>query len=146
MSFVQISNVYTADPANVWVPKSAFITSDAFAVVLIVQVGSSLVQGGMRSDTVFQIVNPQLDPLGGAWWYWDGSWTSQTIDRPSIDKTWSNVPFSFTHFARWWSWSSWANAVMYTQPKVGVFSVRGHIDVRSSNLFARSGEFSFKVS
>jgi hypothetical protein len=142
MPFVQIPQVYAADPGDLWTPKNSFAPSDAFAIVLIVQISSDVLQSGLRYDTVWQIANPRLDPLGDAWWYWDGG---AVLDRPTIDRAVSNLPFSFTHFARWCSWSSWAYALYQTQPKLGVFFVRGTVNVLSSSLFARSGEFWFKV-
>jgi hypothetical protein len=145
MSFINISAVYTADPGNVWVPKSAFMTGDPFAIVLNIQADSSLVSEGLLFDAVFQIVNPQQDPYGRAWWTYTGS---DILSMPSVDVDWDAISFQWgTNFAIWWSWPQYANAVSQIGGYSirGVFYVQGSVSVEGSDLFANSGQFWFKT-
>jgi hypothetical protein len=147
MPFIQIPQVYTADPANVWSPKASFVSSDPFAIVLIVQISSDILQAGLRSDTIFQMVNPRMDPFRGSWYHYDPN--IGVIEHETRDFHWNNVQFSFTYFARSVSWPAYANAVAAisgAEKLKGVFLVRGTIDIIASNLFARSGEFWYKVA
>ncbi len=65
MSFINITNVYTADPGDIWTAKNAFMLNDPFAIVLNIQADSSLVSEGLLFDGVFQILGPQQDPANG---------------------------------------------------------------------------------
>jgi hypothetical protein len=56
MAFVNISDVYTADPGDVWTPKNSFLLHDPFAIVLRIQADSSLVSKKVLFDAVVQIV------------------------------------------------------------------------------------------
>ena len=145
MSFINIGAVHTADPGDVWTPKSAFMTADPFAIVLNVQADSSLVSEGLLFDAVFQIVNPQQDPYGAAWWtYSDGA----IFSMPSVDVIWNAISFQWgTNFAIWVSWSQYADAVSQIGgfSIQGVFYVRGSVSVEGSDLFASSGQFWFKT-
>jgi hypothetical protein len=146
MPFIQISDVYTADPGDVWTRKPTFFPSDPFAIVLIVQMSSDIMQAGLRSNTVFQMVNPRMDPYRGSWWHYDSS--VGVIEHETRDAHWKNVPFSFTYFARSWSYSQYLDAVAQingSEKLEGIFFVRGTIDVIGSDLFAHSGEFWYKV-
>jgi hypothetical protein len=146
MPFIQITDVHTADPSNVWTPKPAFLSSEPFAIVLIVQISSDIIQAGLRSNTVFQMVNPRMDPFRGSWWHYDSS--VGVIEHETRDYHWNDVAFSYTYFARSLSYSRYSDAVAQingTEKLNGVFFVRGTIDVRGSNLLAASGVFWYKV-
>lgn len=145
MSFINISAVYTADPGNVWTPKSAFMIGDPFAIVLNIQADSSLVSEGLLFDAVFQIVNPQQDPYGGAWWT---NSNGDILSMPSVDVVWNAISFQWgTNFAIWWHWPQYANAVSQIGgfSIQGVFYVQGSVSVEGSDLFANSGQFWFKT-
>lgn len=144
MSFVNVTSVYTADPGNVWAPKSAFMTNDPFAIVLLVQADGSLVSGGFLYDAVFQIVNPQQDPYGAAWWTNSGS---GILSMPTVDVDWNGIPFQWTNFGVWWSWGQYSDAVSQIGgfSIQGLFYVQGSVSVETSDLFSNSGQFWFKV-
>jgi hypothetical protein len=144
MSFVNISAVYTADPGDIWTPKSAFMTTDPFAIVLNVQADSSLISGGLLYDATFQVVNPRQDPTTDSWWT---LLSGNIVSMPTADTVWSGVGFQWTNFAVWWWWSQYAGAVsqVYGPTIQGVYYVQGTISVEGSNLFANSGQFWFKT-
>jgi hypothetical protein len=145
MSFINISAAYSADPGNIWTPKSSFMTNDPFAVVLNVQVDSSVVSEGLLFDALFQIVNPQEDPYAGAWWTFDGS---NVLAMDSVDTPWDGVSFQWgTNFAIWHWWSSYSFAVSQIGgPSItGVYYVQGSVNVEGSDLFAASTPFWFKT-
>lgn len=145
MSFINISAAYTADPGNIWTPKSSFMVGDPFAIVLNVQVDNSVIAEGLLFDALFQIVNPQEDPYVGAWWTYTGS---DVLPMNSVDSPWNGVNFQWgTNFAIWWSWSHYSDAVSQIGgPSItGVYFVQGSISVEGSDLFAASGPFWFKT-
>ena len=145
MAFVNVSAVRTADPANVWVAKDSFRSSDPFAIVLDVQVDSSVVSSGLLYDAVWQIVNPRQDPYSHAWWTLLGS---EVEGIPTVDADWNSVPFQWTNFAVWMSWSRYSDAVSHVHGPdkfAGVFFVQGTINVQGSSLFGHSNQFWFKV-
>lgn len=145
MSFINIGAAYTADPGNVWTPKSSFMVDDPFAIVLRVEADSSLVNEGLLFDAVFQIVNPQQDPYVGAWWTFDGS---DVLSMNSVDVHWDGVNFQWgTDFAIWWSWSHYSDAVSQVGgPTIrGLYYVQGSVNVEGSDVFAVSAPFSFKA-
>jgi hypothetical protein len=145
MSFINISAAYTADPGNIWTPKSSFMVGDPFAIVLNVQVDSSVVNEGLLFDALFQIVNPQQDPYGGAWWTFTGS---DVLSMDSVDVPWNGVSFQWgTNFAIWESWSHYSDAVSQIGgPSItGVYNVQGSVNVEGSDLFAASSPFWFKT-
>jgi len=144
MAFLNVTSAYTADPGNVWAPKSAFQTTDPFAIVLLVQADSSLVSGGFLYDAVFQIVNPQQDPYGAAWWSNSGS---GILSMPTVDSDINAFAFQWTNFGVWVSWPQYANAVSQIGGLSiqGLFYVQGSVSVEASDLFSNSGQFWFKV-
>ncbi len=144
MSFINISAAYSADPGNVWTPKTSFMVADPFAIVLNVQVDSSVVNAGLLFDALFQIVNPQQDPYAGAWWSYDGS---NVLAMDSVDTAWNGVGFQWTNFAVWHWWNHYSDAVSQIGgPSItGVYFVQGSISVEGSDLFAASGPSWFKT-
>lgn len=145
MSFINISAAYTADPGNVWAPKSSFMLSDPFNIVLNVQADSSVITEGLLFDAIFQIVNPQQDPYVGAWWTYTGS---NVLAMNSVDFSWNGVNFQWgTNFAIWFSWAHYSDAVSQIGgPSItGVYYVQGSISVEGSDLFAASSPFWFKT-
>jgi hypothetical protein len=146
MSFINISAIRTADPGNVWVAKNSFMSGDSFAMVIDVQVDSSIVQAGLLFDIVWQIVNPRQDPNNHAWW---ALIAGNVFHIPTIDVDWNGVQFQWgTNFAVWHWWTRYADAVSQVRgPDAlsGVFYVQGTVSIQGSNLFARSGQFWFKV-
>jgi hypothetical protein len=145
MAFVNISAVRTADPGNVWAAKSSFMSSDPFAIVLDVQVDSSVLSAGLLYDAVWQIVNPRQDPYSHAWWTPIGS---TPVSMPTVDADWNSVPFQWTNFGVWYWWSHYSDAVSQIagpDKLAGVFYVQGTVNVQGSSLFARSNQFWFKV-
>jgi hypothetical protein len=145
MSFINISAAYTADPGNIWTPKPSFMVSDPFAIVLNVQVDSSVVNEGLLFDALFQIVNPQEDPYAGAWWTYTGS---DVLSMNSVDFAWNSGSFQWgTNFAIWFFWNHYSDAVSQIGgfSIKGVFNVQGNISVEGSDLFAASGPFWFKT-
>lgn len=145
MSFVNISNVRTADPSNMWAPKASFFSRDPFAIVMDVQADSSLIQAGLLFDAVFQIVNPRQDPHNHAWYTISGL---SDVSMPTIDRDWKGVAFQWTNFIIWYQWAQYSDAVSQIRGPDqinGIFYVQGTISVQGSDLFARSGEFTFKV-
>jgi len=146
MSFVNISAIRTADPASVQTPKTSFLPSDPFAIVMDIQVDSSVIQSGLRFDAVFQIVNPRQDPLNHAWFHITSG--STTLAMPTIDFDWTGVSFQWgTNFWIWFAWTHYSDAVHVSGPDRlnGIFFVQGTVSVEGSDLFARSGQFWFKV-
>ncbi|SRR6266699_3097712 len=145
MSFINITNVYTADPGDIWTAKNAFMLNDPFAIVLNIQADSSLVSEGLLFDGVFQILGPQQDPANGFPWFTllDGEF----VMSPSRDALWNDISFQWgTDFAIWWSWSQYYDAISHiVNAKLGVFFVQGTVNVQGSNLFANSERFWFKV-
>jgi len=145
MSFINISAAYTADPGDVWTPKSSFMINDPFAIVMAVQADSSVVNEGLLFDAVFQIVNPQQDPYSDAWWTDTGS---DILPMNSVDAHWNGVGFQWgTNFVIFWEWSHYSDAVnQIGGPSiVGVYYVQGTISVEGSDLFAASSPFWFKT-
>ena len=145
MAFVNVSAARTADPGNVWVAKNSFMSGDPFAIVLDVQVDSSLVSAGLLYDVVWQIVNPRQDPYNHAWWT---PIAGNIVDIPTVDRDWTSVAFQWTNFAVWVSWAQYADAVSQVRgpdKSAGIFYVQGTINVQGSSLFGRSGQFWFKV-
>ena len=143
MAFLNITGVYTADPADVWTPKSSFVTSDPFAIVVTAQCDSSLVAEGLSYDGVVQIVNPRQDPYTDNWWTFDGD---NVFSMPTVDNT-GTLAFQWTNFGFWWTWDRYSDAVSQINgPTIqGVYYVQGTMSVEGSNLFAASGQFWFKV-
>jgi hypothetical protein len=144
MSFINITRVYTADPGNVWTPKKTFLLNDPFAIVLNIQADGSLIDERHRFDAVFQIVGPQQDAFGFAWWTLVGG---EVTMSPTRDSHWKNVGFDWgTNFAIWWFWPQYLNAIQHVgNAKLGVFYVQGTVSVQQSDLFAASDRFWFKV-
>lgn len=145
MAFVNVSAARTADPGNVWVPKNSFMSGDPFAIVLDVQVDSSLVSSGLLYDVVWQLVNPRQDPFNHAWWT---VIAGNIVGVPTLDFDWTGVAFQWTNFAVWLSWSRYSDAVSQVHgpdKSSGVFYVQGTINVEGSSLFGNSGQFWFKV-
>jgi len=145
MSFINVTATYTADPGDVWTPKSSFMVNDPFAIVMSVQADSDLVNEGLLFDAVFQIVNPQQDPYVGAWWTFDGS---DVLSMNSVDVHWDGVSFQWgTNFAIWWQWSHYSDAVSQIGgPTIrGLYHVRGSVNVEGSDVFGVSGPFWFKT-
>jgi hypothetical protein len=144
MSLININRVYTADPGDIWTPKSAFMLSDPFAIVLNIQADGSLVREGLLFDAVFQILGPQQDAHGYPWWT---IVNGDVVTSPSRDALWNGISFQWgTSFAIWWSWSQYLDAVIHIgNAKLGVFYAQGTVSVQGSNLFANSGQFWFKV-
>jgi hypothetical protein len=144
MAFVNISDVYTADPGDVWTPKNSFLLHDPFAIVLRVQADSSLVSKKVLFDAVVQIVGPQQDLTQFPWWIIDSNGDVQP--SPTRDSTWTNRSFQFTDFAFSVFWNSYFDAIAHVgNAKQGVFFVQGTVNVQGSELFAASGRFWFKV-
>lgn len=154
--FVRISDIYTANPTEIWRPKSSFGFFEPFAIVLVVSVSGDLIESGSRSNTVFQLVNPRLDPAGSNWYYSGvGGDPLGTIQCNSRDHFWDNVTFpSATYFFRYMAFSRYADAVAAPPGlrlhharygRTGVFFVRGTIDVIDSDHFAHSGEYWYKT-
>jgi hypothetical protein len=145
MAFVNVSAVRTADPANIWVAKDSFMSSDPFAIVLDVQVDSSVVSAGLLYDFVWQIVNPRQDPSSHAWWTLIGN---NIVSMPTVDTDWTGAAIQWTNFAAWCWWSRYSEAVNEVRGPdklAGVFYVQGTINVQGSSLFGRSNQFWFKV-
>ena len=147
MSFINISSVYTADPADTWTPKNAFMLHDPFAIVLTIQADSSLISEGLLFDAVFQILGPQHDVYGYPWFTFVNGDIPNAEICPSRDVHWNDISFQWgTNFAIWHWWSQYYDAISdIVNAKQGVFFVRGTVNVQGSNLFANSGQFWFKV-
>ena len=144
MAFVNISDVYTADPNDVWTPKDSFLLHDRFSIVLRIQADSSLVTKKMLFEAVVQIVGPQQDLTGFPWWIIDSNGHVQP--SPTRDSTWTNQSFQFTDFAFSVFWNSYLDAIAHVgNAKQGVFYVQGTVNVQGSALFAASDRFWFKV-
>ena len=145
MAWANISAVRTADPANAGVAKDSFMSTDPFAIVLDIQVDSSVVAAGLLYDVVWQIVNPRQDPSSHAWWTYSG----QVMSSPTVDIDWKGVAFNWGPvFWVFCSWNQYADAVRHIQgpdARQGVFYVQGTMSIQGSSLFARSGQFWFKV-
>ncbi|MBV8207187.1 MAG: hypothetical protein JO041_10365 [Acidobacteria bacterium] len=144
MSLLNLS-AYTADPGDIWTPKTSFMVSDPFAIVLNVQADSSVVNEGLLFDALFQIVNPQEDPYEGAWWTVPSGGNVMTMN--SVDFPWNGADFQLgTNFALGLTWSHYSDAVSQINgPSItGVYYVQGSINVEDSDLFATSGPFWFK--
>jgi hypothetical protein len=78
MPFVNISQVYAADPGAIWTPKRSFVSTDPFAIVIRAQVSQDVIDAGLRFDAYFQADNPRRDPWQGNWWAWlDGGRPSE---------------------------------------------------------------------
>ncbi len=146
MSFINISAVRTADPGNVWVPKSAFRPSDPFAVVLEVQVDNSVIEEGLVFDAIFEIVNPRQDPYTTSW-YSDMDGTGLLM--PSVVWEWDSVAFQWgTNFAVWWWFNHYSDAVSQIlggEQLQGIFYAQGTVSIEGSDLFAVSDKFWYKV-
>jgi hypothetical protein len=145
VAFVNVSAARTADPGNVWVAKNSFLSSEPFAIVLDVQVDSSIVAAGLLYDVVWQIVNPRQDPNNHAWWTLVGN---EIVGTPTVDADWNGVAFQWTNFAVWDTWSHYSDAVRQVQGPdkfAGIFYVQGTINVQGSSLFGHSNQFWFKV-
>ena len=146
MPFVNIRQVYAADPDAIWTSKRSFVSTDPFAIVIRAQVSQDVIDAGLRFDAYFQADNPRRDPYVGSWFTFDGDRTYGGITR---DHRWLDVPFdSGTDFALIVSWRQYLDFVSHIRgpDRVnGVFVVRGTINVRGSNLFAHSGDFTYKV-
>jgi hypothetical protein len=145
--FVTIPAVYTADPADFWTPKTSFVSSDPFAIVLQVQISSDILQAGLSFDAVFQMANPRQDPYRGSWFTILSS--GDVLDMTTRDFHWNNQQFQWgTFFEVHVSWGQYADAVTEisgAEKLKGLFFVRGTIDIVGSSLFARSGESFYKV-
>lgn len=144
MAFINISSIYTADPNNVWTPKNAFMLNDPYAIVLSIQVDSSVISEGLLFDAMFQIVGPEQDLTEYAWWIIvDGD----VMFSPSRDILWNNISFQWgTDFVIWWQWNKYYDAVaQVANAKHGVFYVQGTVNVQGSDLFAASDHYWFKV-
>jgi hypothetical protein len=145
VAFANISAVRTADPGNAGVAKDSFMSSDPFAIVLDIQVDSSVVTSGLLADVVWQIVNPRQDPNSHAWWTYDGG----VISCPTVDVDWKGMAFNWGPvFWVFCSWSHYADAVSHIQgpdAREGVFYVQGTISIQGSSLFAKSDKFWFKI-
>ena len=146
MPYVQIPTVYAADPGDIWTPKSYFVSSEAFAIVMRVQASSDLVKAGLSYEAVFQMVTPRLDIHNDARW-----WTvaeDQAFVMPTKDIYWDSEPFTSDNFAIAVSWNKYEDAVAEIrgpERTKGLFYVRGTIDVVGTNLFAHSDESWYKV-
>ena len=147
MPFVNISQVYAADPGDVWTPKRSFVSTDPFAIVIRVQVSQDVIDAGLSYDAYFQADNPRRDPDVGNWWIILPG--NESVGGITRDYRWLNVPFQWTDFESDVSWAQYSDFVshIWGPDRVnGVFVVRGTINVRGSNLFAHSGDSTYKVA
>jgi hypothetical protein len=147
MPFVNISQVYAADPGAVWTPKRSFVSTDPFAIVIRAQVSQDVIDAGLRFDAYFQADNPRRDPDVGNWWsILPGNESVGGITR---DYRWLDVPFQwgtdFEIHVSWGQYRDFVNHIWGPDRVNGVFLVRGTINVRGSNLFAHSGDSTYKV-
>jgi hypothetical protein len=145
MAFIQ-NSVWTADPGDIWIPKTSFMSADPFAIVMGIQVDQSVVAEGLLFDAVWQLVNPRQDPYSHAWFTAAGS---DGLAMPTVDNDWMGVNFQWgTNFAVWVSWNQYADAVVQVRGEdriSGVFYSQGTISVEGSNLFAAAAPFWYKV-
>jgi hypothetical protein len=145
MPFIQIPAVYAADPGSVFTPKTSFVSSDPFAVVMQVQTSSDVVQAGLRFNAVLQLVNPREDPYRGSWFTIS---SGNVIDMATKNDHWFNFAFPGTFFAAASSWPTYAIAMteIFGGEKLqGVFRTRATIDVVGTNLFADAEGAAYKV-
>ena len=147
MPFVNISACRTADPGNVWVPKNSFRAGEPFAVVLDVQVDSSVVQAGLDFDATFQINNPRDDPYSTSWFTIFSN--GDAVGMTSVVWTWQSVAFNWgTNFTIWWWFNHYFDAVSHIsggEKARGIFYAQGALNINHSNLFAVSPPFWYKV-
>ncbi len=144
MSFISIPAMYTADPADVWTPKSSFFPFEPFAINMHVQISQDLIDLGLLFDAVFQMVNPRRDPFDDGWWIADGA----NFYGLTVDSLWNNGQFNWTNFGIWFHWDQYNHAVSHLlgPEKVnGVFYVQGTISVQGTSLFAHSDKYWYKV-
>jgi hypothetical protein len=96
MAFVNVTAVRTTDPSNVWVGKNSFVSNDAFAIVLDVQVDSSVLAAGLSYDVVWQIVNPRQDPYSHGWFtVFDSETNAITVAiARTARKSWLATPWA----------------------------------------------------
>jgi hypothetical protein len=145
MTFIQ-NSIWTADPGNPWTPKTSFMSSDPFAIVMGVQVDQSIIDEGLLFDAVFQLVNPRQDLYSHAWWIPEDSFP---MPMPTIDVDWTAGTFAWgTNFGIWEWWSQYADAVAQVRGPDqvnGVFYAQGTISVEGSNLFAAAAPSWYKV-
>lgn len=146
MSFVNISAVRTADPGDIWTPKNSFHPNDPFAVVLDVQVDSSVVQSGLLFDATFEIANPRDDPYTASWFTFVDD---EVLSMNSVVWQWKSVAFQWgTNFAVWWWFDHYSDAVNHIsggEKLQGIFNAQGTINIQGSDLFAASSQFWYKV-
>jgi hypothetical protein len=145
MAFIQ-NSIWTADPGSPWTPKTSFMSTDPFAIVMGVQVDQSVIAQGLLFDAVWQLVNPRQDPYSHAWFTITNS---NVLSIPTVDNDWTGVSFQWgTNFAIWDSWNQYADAVVQVDGEdriSGVFYAQGTISVEGSNLFAAAGPAWYKV-
>lgn len=145
MSFIQ-NQIWTADPSDIWTPKTSFFFNDPFAIVMGVQADGSVIADGLLFDAIFREGNPSGDPYNLSWWTFDGN---NVLSMPSVDTVWSNGAFEWgTNFAIWFSWGQYSGSVSQIggpDQDNGVFFSEGTISVQGSNLSAYSGRFWYKV-
>jgi len=147
MPFVNIRQVYAADPGAVFTPKRSFVSTDPFAIVIRAQVSQDVLDAGLRFDAYFQADNPRRDPDVGSWWSIVAP--GESVGGITRDYRWLDVPFQWgTDFAihvSWRQYRDFVNPISGIDRVNGVFVVRGTINVRGSNLFAHSGDSTYKV-
>jgi len=147
MPFVSVPWIHTADPSNVWPPKSVFRPSDPFAIVMGIRVSNDIISAGLRFNAVFQMVTPRNDPQGPAWFFIYSGGDSEILN--TLDWRWDDVTFDWgTDIAIWFYWDHYSDAVSQVrggEKDKGIFFVRGTIDIQGSDLFAHSPEFWYKV-
>lgn len=126
---VALSGVRTASQAGAEVTFSR--TGDALALVLDIAASQELVDSGLRFDANFQILD----------------YSTNTVRRSAWTR---NSPFAWgTHF--WISQgNNWGPPASYTTPEkwglpVGVYALRGTVEVLGAGAFAYSTERLFRV-
>jgi hypothetical protein len=141
MPFVNISQVYAADPGAVWTPKRSFVSTEPFAIVMRAQVSQDVIDAGLRFDAYFQADNPRRDPWQGNWWsIVDGG----TLGGFTRDHRWLDVPFQwgtdFEIHASWGQYRDFVNHILGIDRVNGVFVVRGTIGALIPGFPAKTGE------
>jgi hypothetical protein len=149
---LNIISIYTADPADPSTPKNSFRPSDGFSIVMDMEASQEIVEAGLTFDAIVQLVNPSGDANSDEWYMriYPSDPLSDTLAMTSIDYHWDGVSLNSADISLSFGWERYTHAVSVLSPNCptrfkGVFFIRGSVNVRSSDIFAVSDEFWYKV-
>lgn len=149
MGVVNITNIWTADPVDIWTPQPYFDANEAFAIVIEVNLQANPPYLDYSFAATWIMGTPRMDP-------WTTSWYTVLPGNdaglmPTVVNKW-NFQWDYRHngknFIVWISWDHYADAVsqIFGPEKYdGIFYVLGTIAAEGTPYFGVSDKYWYRV-